>query len=68
MLMRNPDYQVSAEQAVQSPSSTTPTLMVHSPHDSYSQGHSYSTREMLLGHIVLLLLFVIAVLLRTWAM
>lgn len=62
MLMRNPDYQISAEQAVQSSIAMTSTAKTHAPSDVYSE------REMLLGHVVLLLLFVIAVLLRTAGM
>lgn len=66
MLMRNPDYLLSAEQVAQSPIVTTPVRETHSPRDDYPPSDSYSQREMLLGHTVLLLLFVIAVLLRSW--
>lgn len=62
MLMRNPEYHVCVEQEIQSPSVTTSLSGTDSPRESYSQ------REMLLGHLVLLLSLVIAILLRSWGM
>lgn len=47
MLMRNPDYQTVAEQALD------------------SSNENDSSRKMLLGHVALLLLFAIAILLRS---
>lgn len=68
MLMRNPDYHLSAEQVAQSPIVTTPARDSRSSSDDFPTSDSYSQREMLLGHTVLLLLFVIALLLRSWGM
>lgn len=60
MLMRNADYRAGADQKFKVPGET------HSPERTYGPQRTYSPCEMLLGQIVLVLLFTIAVLLRSW--
>lgn len=60
MSMRNAGGRAAADPKLNVPSET------HSPQRTHGPQRTYSPREMLLGQIVLVLLFIIAVLLRSW--